>query len=118
MNVVVLQGRLSREPRARELQSGAWVVAYEVTTRDQAGKADTVPVVTFSEAEPNEAFTGGDEVVVVGRVRRRFFASSGVTRSSTEVLADAVVPAKRRSRVAKALESARLALSADSAPAQ
>ena len=37
-------------------------------------------------------------VVVVGRVRRRFFRAGGATASRTEVVADRVVPARQRAR--------------------
>jgi single-strand DNA-binding protein len=48
----------------------------------------------------------GAEVVVVGTVRRRFFRVGGATQSRTEVVADAVIPARRHKRVSAALREA------------
>ena len=109
MDIVVLQGKLSRAPEWRELESGR-VVSYDVTTRLEDGKAATAPVAWF--AAPNAALEmdAGDDVVVVGHVHRRFFRSGGGTQSRTEVVADAVVPARSKKRaaaaIAKALEAA------------
>ena len=52
----------------------------------------------------------GDELVVVGSVRRRFFRSGGTTQSRTEVVAERVVAAARRRDVRRALDAARAAL--------
>jgi hypothetical protein len=56
------------------------------------------------------------EVVVAGRVRRRWFRSAGATQSRTEVVAVEVLPARSTKRVAKlvgdALTAADEALSA------
>ena len=46
------------------------------------------------------------EVVVVGRVRRRWFRSGGATQSRTEVLAVEVLPARSTKRVAKLVSTA------------
>jgi single-strand DNA-binding protein len=45
-------------------------------------------------------------VVVVGRVRRRFFHAGGATQSRTEVVAETVLPAGQAKRVATALRAA------------
>jgi single-strand DNA-binding protein len=114
MNVVVLQGKLSSAPRARALASGTELTAYEVTTRDAEGQADSVPVVWFASRGPE--LDEGDEVVVVGRVRRRFYQAGGATRSSTEVLAEAVVPARQRAKAKRAVDAAMRAASTAGQP--
>ena len=48
----------------------------------------------------------GDEVVVVGRVRRRFFRAGGATASRVEVEAEVVARARDRRRVQAALRRA------------
>jgi single-strand DNA-binding protein len=48
----------------------------------------------------------GEEVLVVGRVRRRFFRAGGATQSRTEVAATLAVPTRRAAAAAKALEAA------------
>ena len=105
MNVVVLHGTLSRPAERRVLPSGDELVAYEVTTRDGEGKADTVPVVWL--AAPVEAeWEAGETVVVAGRVRRRYYRAGGATQSRTEVVADRIVPATQRKRAERLLEQA------------
>jgi hypothetical protein len=47
-----------------------------------------------------------DELVVVGRVVRRFFQAGGTLQSRTEVVADAVVPRRQTRRARQALERA------------
>jgi single-strand DNA-binding protein len=105
-NVVVLAGRLARPAERRELPSGDSMVAYQVTVVPTAGRAESVPVVWFG-APPSAADRDVDEnVVVIGRVRRRFFRSGGVTQSRTEVVADTVLPARYSARVRTALAGA------------
>jgi single-strand DNA-binding protein len=97
-NLVVLRGVLSRDPEPRQLPSGDALVAYEVTVRPGAGsdgpaRAESVPV----------ALAAGDEVVVVGRIRRRFFRAGGATASRTEVVAANVVSVRAPARARRAL---------------
>ena len=88
LDLAVLVGTLSRDPVEHTLPSGSALVRYEVTVRDRS-PADTVPV-TWLEPRRAPSFAAGDRVVVVGRVRRRFFRAGGATRSATEVLATSV----------------------------
>lgn len=106
MNVVILLGTLSRPPTARDLPSGDILVAFEVTTRPPEGAAESVPVAWFDAPARALEMAAGAEVVVVGRVRRRFFRAGGVTASRTEVVAEAVMPSSQRSRVARSLARA------------
>jgi single-strand DNA-binding protein len=103
MNVVVVRGTLSRAPRARTLPSGDELVALEVTVRPDRGPAESVNVAWFDPPASAAALDEGSEVVVTGRVRRRFFRSGGATASRTEVVAERVIPARQVVRVAKAL---------------
>ena len=91
-NLVVLRGRVSSEPTARELPSGSVVTNIELTTPTDDG-AVSVPVVIAGAA----SYSLGDELVVVGSVRRRFFRAGGATQSRTEVVASEIVRAKSRS---------------------
>jgi single-strand DNA-binding protein len=107
-NVVVLRGVLSRDPEARQLPSGDALVAYDVTVRPdatgaEAPKAESVPVAWFDPPSAATAMAAGDDVVVVGRVRRRFFRAGGATASRTEVVAARVVPARAPAKVRAAL---------------
>ena len=105
-NVVVLRGRVTAEPSARSLPSGRTVTQIELTTACD-GTAVSVPVVVDDRAV---TCAGGDEVVVVGHVRRRFFRAGGVTQSRTEVVARDVIPATRRKAVGRLVAGAVAAL--------
>ena len=111
MNVVVLHGRLARPAEQRLLPSGDRLLALEVTVAREGERAESVPVVWF-EAPAAAAFDADQEVVVVGRVRRRFFRAGGATQSRTEVVAEVVLPARQGRRVETAIARVRGALGA------
>lgn len=113
INLVVLRGSLSSPPRARELPSGAALTLLEVSTRVADGAASVPVVVPASATAVPASLDAGDEVVVVGRVVRRYFRAGGVTQSRTEVVADRLVPASRRVAAGKAVRDAAAALAAD-----
>lgn len=113
MNVVALRGRLARPAEQRLLPSGDRLVALELTVHRAGDKAETVPVVWFDPPASAAALDHDQEVVVVGRVRRRFFRAGGATQSRTEVVADVVVPARQASRARAALAKARDVLGGD-----
>ena len=106
MNVVVLNGRLTRPPEERVLPSGDRVVSLEMSVARPGERADSVPVAWPDPPASALSLDAGDVLVVVGRVRRRFFRAGGGTGSRTEVVADAVVPARQGKRVAAALAAA------------
>lgn len=106
LNVVVVRGHLSRAPEERELPSGERQLGLEVTVRPDEGKAESVPVVWAAAPPSASGWQAGCEVVVVGRVRRRFFRSGGSTQSRTEVVADSVVPTRQAKKAAAAIDRA------------
>ena len=108
MNITVLQGRLTRPPETKELPSGDVLVSYEVTVPAVDGRpAETAPVVWFSAPASATNFEPDTEVVVVGRVRRRFFrTAAGITQSRTEVVADLVVPSRQAKKAARLVVAA------------
>ena len=110
MNVVVLSGRLSSDPQRRELASGSVLWSLEVSTETDRGIA-SVPVAWFDpRTEPD--WTSGDEVVVVGEARRRFFRGAAGTQSRTEVVASDVALLRQRARVRRLIERGCVALGA------
>jgi single-strand DNA-binding protein len=106
MNIVVLQGKLSREPEERTLPSGDRLVSYEVTTRLPDGTAANAPVSWRDAPATAGRFEAGDDVTVVGHVHRRFFQTGGGTQSRTEVVAREVLSHRQRARVGKAIDRA------------
>jgi hypothetical protein len=105
MNVVTLQGRLARPAADRLLPSGDRLVGFEVATDGPDGKAETVPVVWFAAPASAGQLDADERVVVIGRVRRRFFRAGDTTQSRTEVVAEVVLPATQTRRVRTALQS-------------
>jgi single-strand DNA-binding protein len=103
MNIVVLQGVVSRPAEIRELADGTTLAMLDVATETASGRL-VVPVAW--EASGRSVPADGSEVVVTGHVRRRFFRAGGATQSRTEVVADAVVPLRSRARARRAIEEA------------
>jgi single-strand DNA-binding protein len=106
LNVVALAGRLARPATERLLPSGDRLVAYELTVPRPAARAESVPVVWPGAPASATTHDVDDEVVIVGRVRRRFFQAGGRTQSRTEVVAEAVLPVRQAARVRRALTRA------------
>lgn len=109
-NLAILVGTLSRSPELRVLPSGDELLTLELTVRPESGPAESVPVAWSHPPAAAAAWPQGHEVLVVGRVRRRFFRAAGLTQSRTEVVASKVVPTRRpaaaRTALRAALESA------------
>ena len=102
-NMVVLRGILSSEPIERTLGSGMNVMQWDVTTKAD-GVTRVVPVQWDDPPEPILDFDEGEEVVVVGEVRRRFFRVGGSTMSRTEVLAHHAARPRQKVAVRRMLD--------------
>jgi single-strand DNA-binding protein len=98
-NVAIVRGACSSPPEVRVLPSDQRLAQLQITTRI-GGRAMSVPVSVLAPATWVEALDTGDEVVVLGSVRRRFFRAGGSTASRVEIEADVVCRARdqRRSR--------------------
>ena len=105
-NLSILVGALSRDAEVRDLPSGDQVLSLDVTIRPDDGPAESVPVAWFSAPSSAAAWPAGTELLVVGRVRRRYFRAGGSTQSRTEVVATTVVPTRRAASASKALRTA------------
>ena len=104
-NLSILVGVLSRDAELRELPSGDEVLALELTIRPDGEPAESVPVAWHGAPRSAAAWQAGEELLVVGRVRRRFFRAGGTTQSRTEVVASTAVPTRRRAAAGKALHA-------------
>lgn len=102
LNVAAVCGTVTSEPKRRELPSGSVVTNVEVTTRLD-DDTHSVPVVVV---DTPVAVGAGDQVVVVGRIVRRFFRAGGVTQSRTELVATKLVRATHERSVERALQRA------------
>ncbi len=114
INLAVISGAMTNEPVCRELPDGATVAQFDVsTTVDRDGRPAQVSVpVSWREptAAALSALAVGVDVVVVGRVERRFFRSSGATQSRTELVAERCLPARRTKTVRSLLAAAAVTL--------
>jgi single-strand DNA-binding protein len=106
INVVVLEGVLARPAQDVELPSGSRLLSLEVSVKRDTGPAEPVPVAWFDPPAWATTLDAGAAVVVVGRVRRRFFRAGGATQSRTEVVASRIARASASSRVKTMLEDA------------
>jgi hypothetical protein len=102
INIVVLVGEVTSPPVSRELPSGAVVSTFDIATVTTSGRV-SVPVSLEGETE---IAVVGAEVCIVGIVRRRFFRSGASVASRTEVVAQSVIPMRRRAQVRKAMGAA------------
>ncbi|HET9692593.1 MAG TPA: hypothetical protein VFP61_15710 [Acidimicrobiales bacterium] len=115
VNCVVLAGRLVRPAETQVLPSEATLVRLEVRVELPAAPAETVPVVWFDPPAWPATLDAGAEVVVVGRVRRRFFRAGGATQSRTEVVVERAARARTRRRAALLVQAAAAGLEAAAA---
>lgn len=106
MNVVVLRGRITRPPVERTLATGSTVMELDLSVRAADGTLETVPVAWADPPARASSLDEGTEVVVLGRVRRRFFRAAGRTQSRTEVVARDVRPARQARKVDALLATA------------
>ena len=98
-NLALVRGACSSPPDVRVLPSSQRLAQLQVTTR-VAGRAMSVPVSLVDPPVWVEDLDAGDEVTVLGHVRRRFFRAGGATASRVEIEAEAVcrVSDRRRTR--------------------
>ena len=115
-NLSVIVGRLSRPLEQRILPSGETATTFDVMVRapvpfdrspgEPSIRTESIPVTWFCSNDKELSLEPGDDVLVVGSVRRRFFRQGGITQSRTDVVATVVVAARRRAAVRRALAAA------------
>src|SRR5471032_1919506 len=96
-NVAIVRGACSSLPEVRVLPSEQRLAQLQVTTRVD-GRAMSVPVSVIDPPAWLEELDTGDEIVVLGAVRRRFFRAAGSTASRVEIEAEIVCRARDRRR--------------------
>ena len=106
VNIAVVIGTLTKPPETRRLASGLSLANFDVRVQRADESAESVPVTLFTGERAVPEWQEGEELLVVGRVRRRFFRVGGSTQSRTEVVADRVVPVAQASAAIEALELA------------
>jgi hypothetical protein len=76
LNLVVVRGECSGPPELRELESGRRLASLAVRAPGPDGRATSVPVTVWEPAGWVEDLVEGNDVIVVGSVRRRFFRTA------------------------------------------
>jgi single-strand DNA-binding protein len=106
LNLAVVRGCCSSAPEIRTLASGRTIAVLQVTARPDEGPAVSVPIVSWDPRAWVERLDAGDEIVALGRVRRRFYQAGGAAASKVEVEADLLTRGGDRRRVNVALRRA------------
>jgi single-strand DNA-binding protein len=82
------------------------MVSLEVSIPRLEHPTESVPVSWPNAPQNVVILEPGTEVLVLGRVRRRFFRAGGFTQSRTEVVAEMVVPVRQPKKVRNLLDKA------------
>lgn len=99
VNKVILVGRLGRDPEVRTLESGVSVASFSIATSETYKDRNTGErreqtewhnvVLWRGLAEVAEKYLKkGDQVYIEGKLRTRSWEKDGVTRYTTEIVAD------------------------------
>jgi single-stranded DNA-binding protein len=119
VNLAVLCGPCSGSAEVRVLESGTRLATLAVRCAvaspggsTAAERATSVPVTVWDPPSWVETLAAGDSVVVVGRMRRRFYQRPGGVGSRVDVEAELIGRARDRRRIDAALRKADQALEA------
>ncbi len=112
LNLGVLCGPCSSVPELRVLESGTRLATLAIRCPAGDERATSVPVTVWDPPAWIETLEPGEEVVVVGRLRRRFYQRPGGVGSRVDVEAETIGRARDRRRIDAALRRARAALEA------
>ena len=101
LNVAVVRGTCSSPADVRTLPSGDVLAQLQVSAR-VGDSVTSVPVAVLDPPAWVQQLDSGEEVIVIGHVRRRFFRAAGATASRVEIQAELVARARDRRRAAAA----------------
>lgn len=99
LNIVVVCGRLTKDPTLGRTQSGKDVVSFSIACdRDRSEGTDFVDCVAWDKTAQflDKYFRKGQMVVVCGRLTQNKWEQDGVNRSKLEVMADRVYFGERK----------------------
>jgi single-stranded DNA-binding protein len=115
LNLSVVCGPCSAPPEIRVLESGTRLATLAIRCpagREPDARATSVPVTVWDPPAWLETLETGDPVVVVGRLRRRFYQRPGGVGSRVDVECESIGRARDRRRVDSAVRKALAALEA------
>jgi single-strand DNA-binding protein len=107
VNKVILVGRLGKDPEVRTLNNGSTVATFSVATSESYKDRTTGEKKEITEwhnvvvwnglAEITQKYVRkGDQIYIEGKMRTRSWEKDGVTRYTTEVVADSMTMLGRR----------------------
>ena len=106
INLAFVHGTLSSPPEIRTLASGDRLASLQLTVRRAELAATSVPVAIVDPPAWVEGVAAGDEIAVLGTVRRRFFRAGGATASRFEIAADHIARGNDRRAIGRLLRRA------------
>jgi single-strand DNA-binding protein len=112
VNLSVVCGPCSAAPEIRLLESGTRLATLAVRCPTGDERATSVPVTVWDPPAWVEALEPGDPVVVVGRLRRRFYQRPGGVGARVDIEVELIGRARERRRLDAALRKAETALDA------
>jgi hypothetical protein len=112
VNVSVVCGPCSAAAEIRLLESGTRLATLAVRCPTGDDRATSVPVTVWDPPAWVEALEPGDPVVVVGRLRRRFYQRPGGVGARVDIEAELIGRARERRRLDAAVRKAETALDA------
>lgn len=113
INLAIVRGNASGAPEIRQLPSGRRLATFAVRTHALGPPATSVPVAAWDPPTWIEAVEEGDELIVAGSVRRRFYrAVTGSLASRVELEAAVVGRASDARKIRRARHLAEEALEA------
>ena len=112
VNLSIVCGECPTPPEVRVLESGSRLATLALRCPAGDERATSVPVTVWDPPAWLETVEAGERLVVVGRLRRRFFQRPGGVGSRVDVEAETIGRARDRRRVDAALRRAERALEA------
>ena len=91
INLAIVRGAASGPPELRQLPSGSRLATFALRTHALAPPATSVPVAAWDPPAWLEAVEPGDELIVAGCLRRRFYRSATGNLAARVELEAAVV---------------------------
>jgi len=110
VNLSVVCGTCPNPPEVRVLESGTRLATLALRCPTGDERATSVPITVWDPPAWLETITPGERLVVVGRLRRRFYQRPGGVGSRVDVEAEMVGRARDRRRIDAALRRAHGAL--------
>jgi single-strand DNA-binding protein len=104
MNIAVVRGTVLREPREQTLANGQKVVSLDVSVIYEERPSESLEVVWVDPPRNLVVPRQGNEIVAIGRVRRRFFKAGESVVSRTELVAETVLTTRQTARINRALQ--------------